>query len=115
MIALIFEVWPHPGRDQDYLDAAARLRPLLGDIPGFISIERFESLSEPGKLLSLGFFANEEALTRWRTLNEHREAQAVGRSDLFRDYRIHVASVTRSYGMRERSRAPEDSRQVHGD
>ena len=114
VIAVIFEVWPKSERRQAYLDSAAQLRPLLDGIEGFISIERFESLTSPGKILSLSFWRDEQAVERWRTLAEHRAAQARGRADIFRDYRLRVASVIRDYGMFEREQAPVDSRQVHG-
>lgn len=113
MIAVIFEVWPAPGRKQEYLDLAAGLRPLLEQIDGFISIERFESLSEPGKLLSLSVFRDEAAVERWRQLEKHRNAQALGRDGVFRDYRLRVAGVIRDYSMNERAQAPQDSRDRH--
>ena len=113
MIAVIFEVWPAPGRKQEYLDLAAGLRPLLEQIDGFISIERFESLSEPGKLLSLSVFKDEAAVERWRQLEKHRNAQARGRDGVFRDYRLRVAGVIRDYSMNERAQAPQDSRDRH--
>jgi heme-degrading monooxygenase HmoA len=114
MIAVIFEVWPAEGRRQEYLDIAADLRPLLAEIDGFLSIERFESLSEPGKLLSLSFWRDEAAVTAWRNLEPHRTAQAKGRSGIFRDYRLRIAGVVRDYGLTERDGVPEDSREVHG-
>jgi heme-degrading monooxygenase HmoA len=114
MIAMIFEVWPKSEHRQDYLDTAAVLRPLLDGIEGFISIERFESLSEPGKLLSLGFFRDEQALQDWRNLPPHRRAQAKGRGDFFANYRLRIAGVIRDYGMTDRAQAPTDSRAVHG-
>ena len=113
MIAVIFEVWPAPGRKQEYLDLAAGLRPLLEKIDGFISIERFESLSEPGKLLSLSVFRDEAAVERLRQLEKHRNAQALGRDGVFRDYRLRVAGVIRDYSMNERAQAPQDSRDRH--
>ena len=113
MIAVIFEVFPADGRRQEYLDMAASLRPLLDGIDGFISIERFESLYTPGKLLSLQFWRDEEALTAWRNVNEHRSAQTIGRAGVFTDYRLRVASVIRDYGMNERAQAPADSRALH--
>ena len=106
MIAVIFEVWPKPGRKQDYLDIAARLKPELEKLDGFISAERFQSLSDDTKLLSLSYWRDEEAVRRWRTFAEHREAQAAGRNDIFRDYRIRVVSVVRDYGMNEREQVP---------
>ena len=114
MIAVIFEVWPEPDRKQEYLDIAARLRPLLEQVDGFISIERFESLSEPGKILSLSVFRDEAAAARWRQLEAHREAQISGRDGIFRDYRLRVAGVIRDYGMTRRDQAPGDSRGKHG-
>ena len=93
MIAVIFEVWPKPGRRQDYLDIAAALRPLLAEIDGFISIERFESLTEPGKILSLSFFRDEAAIEAWRNLEAHRRAQVRGRTEVFADYRLRIAGV----------------------
>ena len=113
MIAVIFEVWPRSGQKQAYLDIAAQLRPLLNDIDGFISIERFESLTEPGKILSLSIWRDEQAVEMWRKLSEHREAQAKGRSGVFQDYRLRVAGVIRDYGMFEREQAPLDSRKQH--
>lgn len=113
MIAVIFEVEPHPEGRQDYLDIAAGLRPLLEQVEGFISIERFESLTRPGKILSLSFFRDEQAVARWRTLEAHRAAQAEGRGRLFKDYRLRIAEVVRDYGMNERAEAPADSRAVH--
>ena len=113
MIAVIFEVWPAADRKQEYLDLAASLRPLLEQVDGFISIERFESLSEPGKILSLSVFRDQAAVTRWRTLEQHRIAQARGRDGIFRDYRLRVAGVIRDYGMTERKQAPRDSHDAH--
>jgi heme-degrading monooxygenase HmoA len=113
MIAVIFEVWPRPGHRHDYLDEAKKLRVLLESIDGFVSVERFESLSEPGKMLSLSFFENEKAVIAWRNTTEHRKAQAAGRATIFNDYRIRIAAVQRDYGLAEREQAPRDSRSVH--
>ena len=113
MIAVIFEVWPADGRKDDYLQIAASLRADLERIDGFISVERFQSLTDPGKLLSLSFWRDEEAVTAWRTQDKHRAGQARGRGGVFADYRLRVASVLRDYGMRERAQAPGDSRAVH--
>lgn len=114
MMAVIFEVTPAPGQRGAYLDAAAALRPLLAQIDGFISIERFESLSAPGKLLSLSFWRDEEAVARWRRQEAHRSTQVAGRDHVFADYRLRVAAVVRDYGMNDRAEAPGDSRAVHG-
>lgn len=113
MIAVIFEVYPKDGHKQEYLDLAAYLRPLLDTIDGFISIERFESLSEPGKILSLSFWSDEKAVEEWRKIEEHRGVQAKGRTKVFKDYRLRVANVLRDYGMFDREQAPLDSRQFH--
>src|SRR4029077_1723829 len=99
--------WP-AGRSE-YLDLAAALRPLLDGIDGFLSIERFESLSEPGKLLSLSFWRDEDAVATWRNVEAHRRAQAQGRAGILRDYRLRIAGVVRDYGLRERDEAPADS------
>lgn len=114
MIAVIFEVVPAEGRRQDYLDLAAELRPLLEKIEGFISVERFQSLGDPAKILSLSFFRDEEAVQRWRLLSAHRNAQAEGRRGLFANYRLRVAGVMRDYGLADRVQAPADSRRAHG-
>jgi heme-degrading monooxygenase HmoA len=114
MIAVIFEVWPAEGRKQEYLDIATELRPLLDEIDGFISIERFESIYEPGKVLSLSFWRDEEAVETWRRLETHRDAQDRGRGGVFANYRLRVASVIRDYGMLDRDQAPADSRAHHG-
>ena len=113
MIAVIFEVWPAEGRRQEYLDIAAALRPLLDQIDGFISIERFESLYEPGKVLSLSFFRDEAAVAKWRALEQHRNAQSKGRAAIFRYYRLRIAAVVRDYGMFDREQVPADSREFH--
>lgn len=115
MIAVIFEAVPNPAHKQTYLDAAASLRPLLEQIDGFISIERFESLSQPGKLLSLSFWRDEEAVLQWRNLEAHRKVQAMGRDRVFADYRLRVAAVVRDYGLNDRADAPADSREAHGE
>jgi heme-degrading monooxygenase HmoA len=114
MIAVIFEVWPKPERRQEYLAIAADLRRHLESIDGFISIERFESLTEPGKLLSLSFWRDEEAVRAWRNLATHRSAQRRGRAEIFADYRLRVAAVIRDYGMADRAGVPDDSRALHG-
>lgn len=114
MIAVIFEAQPHAGQKDAYLEAAASLRPLLAGIDGFISIERFESLTQPGKILSLSFWRDEQAVEAWRQLEAHRAVQAAGRRSIFADYRLRVASVLRDYGMNNREEAPADSRAVHG-
>lgn len=107
MHAVIFEVEPEPERRQDYLDFAARLRPELERIDGFVSVERFESLNQPGKILSLSFWRDEASVVRWRRHEEHRAAQRAGRSGIFRTYRLRVAAVVRDYGMEERAEAPQ--------
>jgi heme-degrading monooxygenase HmoA len=114
MLAVIFEVEPHPEHRDRYLDTAAALRPLLEQVDGFISIERFQSLVTPGRILSLSFWRDEGAIARWRKLEAHRKAQAAGRGELFRDYRLRVAGVVRDYGMNDREQAPRDSRDTHG-
>ena len=107
MYAVIFEVEPEPDRVEDYLDLAARLRSELEKIDGFISIERFRSLSVEGKILSLSFWRDEEAIRQWRQHGQHRDAQLAGRDRIFRDYRIRVAAVIRDYGMNQRVQAPQ--------
>ena len=114
MIAVIFEVWPADGRKQTYLDIAAELKPELEKIDGFLSIERFQSLTDDTKLLSLSFWRDETAVQAWRNLEHHRQAQHAGRSGVFRDYRLRVASVLRDYGLNQRAEAPADSRAVNG-
>ena len=113
MIAVIFEAWV-PGEAQaEYLDLAAELRPLLADLDGFISIERFQSLTNPGKVLSLSFWRDEAAVAAWRNLPEHRRVQAAGRDHVFADYHLRIAAVTRDYSMKSRTEAPTDSRMIH--
>ncbi|WP_407353530.1 antibiotic biosynthesis monooxygenase family protein [Luteimonas sp. R10] len=114
MIAVLFELELNPGRRPAYLDAAERLRPLLDGIDGFLSIERFQSLARPDKLLSLSYWRDEEAVRAWRNLEPHRRVQDMGRRSIFADYRLRVAQVLRDYGMHDRTQAPEDSRLAHG-
>jgi heme-degrading monooxygenase HmoA len=113
MIAVIFEVWPAQGRKDDYLAIAAALRADLDNIDGFISVERFQSLSNPEKLLSLSFWRDDEAVKQWRNHFKHRESQTKGRSGVFADYRLRVATVMRDYSLTERAEVPEDSRAIH--
>lgn len=113
MIAVIFEVTPASGQQQTYLDLAASLRPELDRMDGFISIERFSSLTQEGKILSLSFWRDEAAVEQWRQFEQHRMAQARGRNGVFADYRLRVAGVIRDYGLSEREQAPPDSRSIH--
>lgn len=113
MIAVIFEVTPKPDRINDYFDIAGTLRPLLDEIDGFISIERFESISTPGKILSLSFWRDENAVKAWRNLEAHRLAQTTGHHQIFQDYRLRVATVMRDYGMIARDEVPADSHHHH--
>ena len=114
MIAVIFEVMPEPEQKQTYLDIATALRPRLDEIDGFISIERFQSLTSPEKLLSLSFWRDEQAVSEWRRMEDHRVAQTAGRNGIFRGYRLRIAAVVRDYGMTDRTQAPTDSRAIHG-
>lgn len=113
MIAVIFEVWPAEGRAQEYLDLAAALRDDLATVDGFLSVERFRSLNEPGKLLSLSFWRDEAAVRTWRERPGHRATQARGRAGVFHDYRLRIAGVTRDYGLNDRDQAPTDSQAAH--
>jgi heme-degrading monooxygenase HmoA len=115
MIAVIFEVWPKSEHEQDYFNTARELRDLLESLPGFISVERFRSVSDDGKILSLSFFENEAAVKAWRNTLEHRKAQALGRNQYFADYRLRIATVQRDYTLHARGQAPADSRSSHRD
>ena len=114
MIAVIFEVEPAAGKRDAYLGIAADLRPLLDGIDGFLSIERFQSLVDPNRILSLSFWRDEEAVKAWRNTEEHRQAQKAGRGGIFAGYRLRIAHVVRDYGLTARAEAPEDSRAVNG-
>lgn len=114
MIAIIFEVMPAEGQKDAYLDIAATMRPMVEQVDGFISVERFQSLTNPDKLLSISFFEDEDAVHRWRQLAAHRNAQSKGRNGVFSDYRLRVCHVMRDYGMFDREQAPEDSIKAHG-
>jgi heme-degrading monooxygenase HmoA len=113
MIAVIFEAIPDEGKWDEYLDIAAALRPELDKIKGFISIERFQSITNPGKILSLSFWQDEESIKLWRNMEVHRRAQVSGRTSVFKDYRLRIAQVQRDYGMNERTQAPPDSKMIH--
>jgi heme-degrading monooxygenase HmoA len=113
MIAVIFEVIPNEGKKDEYLAIAQELRPLLETMDGFISIERFQSLTTEGKILSLSFWKDEESIRHWRNMEEHRMAQTAGRGHVFSDYRLRIAAVVRDYGLFEREQAPADSKRVH--
>ncbi|MER8994283.1 antibiotic biosynthesis monooxygenase [Mesorhizobium sp. M0074] len=114
MIAVIFEVEPAAGKRDAYLGIAADLRPLLDGIDGFLSIERFQSLADPNRILSLSFWRDEDAVKTWHNTQEHRQAQKAGRGGIFADYRLRIAHVVRDYGLTERAEAPQDSQAVNG-
>ncbi|MFD9899908.1 antibiotic biosynthesis monooxygenase family protein [Mesorhizobium sp. UC22_110] len=114
MIAVIFEVTPAEGKRGAYLGIAADLRPLLDGMDGFISIERFQSLTDPARVLSLSFWRDEEAVRQWRNSEDHRQAQKAGRAGIFSDYRLRIAHVVRDYGMFDRAEVPADSQKAHG-
>jgi len=114
MIGVIFEVQPAEGKKETYLEIAAEMRPLVEQIDGFISVERFQSLTNPDKLLSISFYRDEKALDEWRQLAAHRNAQSKGRTGMFEDYRIRVVSVIRDYTLDNREQAPDDSKKEHG-
>ena len=113
MIAVIFEAIPADGQLDNYLAIAARLKPELVKIEGFISIERFQSLSIPGKVLSLSFWKDEKAVQAWRNMEMHRDAQTIGRSSVFADYHLRIGEIVRDYGMFDRREAPTESRKVN--
>ncbi len=113
MIAVIFEVYPAKGKINKYLEIATDLKPDLEKIDGFISIERFSSIVEEGKVLSLSFWRDEKAISDWRNIESHRLAQKKGREEVFSDYRLRVADVSRDYGMQNRVQVPSDSKDVH--
>ena len=114
MIAVIFEFTPAEGRFPDYMAVVDTLRDDLARADGFISLERFESITNKGKFVSLSFWRDEEAVRKWRNVQKHREAQAKGRGGIFTGYRLRIASVIRDYEMDKREQAPADSKQVHG-
>ena len=113
MVAVIFEVIPAEGKRDEYFALAEKLRPELNKIAGFISIERFESIGQPGKILSLSFWDDEESVAQWRNIEMHRHAQQKGRRFVFNDYRLRVAHVARDYGMNDRAQVPNDSKHFH--
>ncbi|CAN5833177.1 antibiotic biosynthesis monooxygenase [soil metagenome] len=114
MMAVIFEVFPADGQKGTYLDIAAELRPMLDEIDGFISIERFQSLTDSSKILSLSFWRDEESIRTWRERIEHRDAQIRGRTGIFDNYRLRIASVVRDYGLHERDEAPQLAPELAG-
>ncbi len=113
MIAVIFELEPAEGAGPRYFDIAAGLKPELERIDGFISVERFQSLANPGRFLSLSFWRDEAAVAAWRNHVAHRAGQREGRAGVFADYRLRVAQVLRDYGLHQRDQAPADSRAAH--
>jgi heme-degrading monooxygenase HmoA len=114
VIVVLFEVTPHPEGMDAYLEIAASLEAQLRSIDGFVSVERFRSMRDPGKLLSLSSWRDDAALTAWRNREAHRNAQRIGRAKLFSDYRLRIAAVSRDYGLDDRTVAPTVSREAHG-
>ncbi|WP_281560086.1 antibiotic biosynthesis monooxygenase [Thalassomonas sp. RHCl1] len=113
MIAVIFEVCLHSSTKEDYFTLAGKLKAHLEKVNGFISVERFQSLQDPDKYLSLSFWQDEQAVKAWRNTLAHRQAQKTGRSGIFSSYRIRVASVLRDYDMDNGAQSPEDSHLIH--
>jgi len=113
MIAVIFEALPKEGKHDEYFNLAAQLKPQLFEVDGFISIERFQSMNNPSKLLSLSFWKDEQSVQQWRNVELHRHAQNEGRYSIFEDYRLRVANVVRDYSMNNRDEAPADSKLIH--
>ncbi|MDX8000270.1 antibiotic biosynthesis monooxygenase [Xenorhabdus sp. Reich] len=105
MLAVIFEVEIAENQSEHYFDTAAILRPLLDTIPGFISVERFQSLNNKNKYLSLSYWRDEGSIKQWRNTYQHREAQALGRNGIFADYHLKVVAIIRNYGMHRREEA----------
>ena len=114
MIAVIFEFTPAEGRFPEYMKLVDTLREDLAKAEGFISLERFESITNKGKFVSLQFWRDEESVRKWRNLQKHREAQRKGRAGIFASYRLRIAQVTRDYTLDERAQAPKDSVEIHG-
>ena len=114
MIAVIFEFTPAEGRFPDYMALVDTLRADLAQAEGFISLERFESITTKGKFVSLQFWKDEESVRQWRNLQKHRDAQKQGRGGIIGSYRLRIAEVTRDYTMDDRAEAPKDSVDVHG-
>jgi len=96
MIAVISEVWPHADRRGDYFALSDELRPLLQQLDGFLSVERFESTADPGKSVSLSFWRDEQSLKAWRDLKQHRLVMAKGRSGILRDWQVPTSRKNRS-------------------
>jgi heme-degrading monooxygenase HmoA len=113
-IAVIFEFTPAEGRFPEYMKLVDTLREDLAKADGFISLERFESITNKGKFVSLQFWRDEESIRKWRNLQKHREAQKHGRASIFASYRLRIAKVERDYTMDERGQAPSDSVEIHG-
>ena len=114
MIAVIFEFTPAEGRFADYMELVGTLKADLDKADGFISLERFESITTKGKFVSLQFWRDEEAVRKWRNLQRHREVQAKGRAGIFKSYRLRIAGVIRDSAMDARAQAPADSVAAHG-
>ena len=114
MIVVIFESWPKPGNGETYLKMGQSMSSLVEGFDGFISIERFESVVEPGKFVALSYWRDEESVAAWRNVAEHRRIQDGSRRSVFNDYRLRVATVMRDYSMENREQAPPDSVAAHG-
>jgi len=113
-VAVIFEFTPGEGCFPEYMKLVDTLREDLAKADGFISLERFESITSKGKFVSLQFWRDEESIRKWRNLQKHREAQKQGRASIFASYRLRIAKVERDYTMDERGQAPRDSVEIHG-
>ncbi len=108
-IVVLFEVTPTKEGMEKYLELASMLKPMLSGFDGFISAERFQSLNNEGKLLSMNVWENEEAIEKWRNTLSHRMSQLEGKNKLFESYKITVCNTIREYSNTDRKNAPQDS------
>lgn len=113
MIAVIFDAETTKDTTSEYLDIKAQRRPLLAVIHGFINIKRFQSLTNPDKVLARSCWRDKAAIAAWRTLPQHRAAQGAGSDHVFADNRLRIATVGRDYGECARDQSPADNRSAH--
>mgnify|MGYP000094091323 CR=1 FL=1 len=113
MIAMIFEFWLNDDEVDNYTPYSGKMRQLVDEIEGFISVERYRSEYDPDKILALGFFRDETAVEKWRNHPAHRQAQQLGRQKYYTNYRLRMAEVVRDYDRHNREQVPHDSQSIH--
>lgn len=86
------------GEDDAYQEMAERMVELARRQEGFLGIESARDAAGFG--ITVSYWHSEEAIARWKSNLEHREAQALGKAQWYAHYELRVAKVERAYAKR---------------